>query len=263
MDYVTGSSGFIGSHLTKALKSKDIVTIPHKDITSFKYKPFKNFYFLSAYGNMFSHTEDEKIIQANVLDLIHVINQVKDFNFKSFVFMSTSSVRLKIQTMYSRTKRASEEILLSIMEKYKTPICIVRPLSVTGVGEQSEHLIPTLIRSCFEGEEVDFVPWPTHDFLDVDDLVNGLIALSEKQARGIYELGTGEKYSNRQVLPMVEKATGKKANVKQVSGLRSYDTTEWYSLNFKARRYGWTPKKTLEDSIKEQVEAYKKENKRK
>jgi len=258
MDYITGSHGFLGTHLLQALEGTEVTAIPHAKIKTIKLKPFESFFFLSAYGNMYSHKDNEKIIQANILDLISIVLQVDGGKFNSFVYMSTSSVKLPKQTMYSRTKKASEEVLLSFAEKYHKPFCIIRPFSVTGVGEQSEHLIPTLIRSCFEGEQVNLVPSPVHDFIDVDDVAAGIINLSQHRARGIFELGSGKKHTNRQVLELVEEATGKKANVNIVGQMRLYDTDNWVSSNFRARSYGWLPKKTLEQSIREQVEAYKK-----
>jgi UDP-glucose 4-epimerase len=257
MDYITGSHGFLGTHLLQALQGREVVAIPHEKIKTVKLKPFDNFYFLSTYGNMYFHKDDAKIIQANVSDLIKVITQVDGRPFNSFVYMSTSSVKLPKQTMYSRTKKAAEEILLSFAEKYKRPICIIRPYSITGVGEQKEHLIPTLIRSCFTGEKLTFVPSPTHDFIDIDDIVAGIINLSSHRARGVFELGTGKKYTNQEVLELVEKATGKKANVQRAIGqLRLYDGADWVSSNFRARSYGWLPQKTLEQSITEQVADY-------
>lgn len=256
MDYITGSHGFLGTHLLQALEDREVTPIPHAKIKTIKLQPFDNFFFLSTYGNMYFHNDDKKIIQANVLDLVKIILQVDGKPFNSFVYMSTSSVKLPKQTMYSRTKKAAEEILLSFAEKYHKPFCIIRPYSITGVGEQKEHLIPTLIRSCFEGEVVNFVPEPVHDFIDIEDVVAGIINLSSHRARGIFELGSGRKYTNRQVLEIVEKVTGRKANVNIVGQLRLYDNDDWVSSNFRARSYGWLPKKTLEQSITEQVKDY-------
>lgn len=255
-EYVTGASGFIGKHLTSKLDSP--IAIPHQEIKTTSLEQYNNFYFLSAYGNMAQHTEDGKIFKANIEDLLHVVRETDFTDINSFVFISTSSVNLPVQTMYSRTKRAAEEILLSLSEKYHAPILIIRPLSVTGVGEQKEHLIPTLIRSCIDGEEMDFVPEPTHDFVDVEDLVNGILFLRDRNAKGIFELGTGEQYTNERVKEIVELTTGEKANIRKVRSLRNYDTTNWVSRNNRARNMGWMPKKTLEESIEEMVEAYEK-----
>jgi len=201
------------------------------------------------------HDDDKKILQANILDLIHIL-ETMERDFKSFVFISTSSVRLPRQTMYSRSKKAAEEILLSYMEKYNLPVCIIRPFSITGVGEQKEHLIPTLIRSCMENELVNFVPEPAHDFIDVSDVVDGIINLSSRSARGIFELGTGKQVSNQTILDIIQEVTGKKANINVVDKMRDYDTNKWVSLNYKARGYGWLPRKTLEQSIQEMVKEY-------
>lgn len=255
MDYITGATGFIGSNLVKQLD--DYKAVPHFEIQKTDFSPAKRVFFLSAYGNMANHENENAIIRANILDLIHVLRSVDWSKINSFVFISTSSVRLRVQTMYSRTKKAAEEILLAYAEKYKAPITIIRPFSVTGVGEQENHLIPTIIRSIKDDTFINLAPDPKHDFIDIEDIVDGILNLSAHQARGVYELGTGESYSNKEVLRLVEKVMGKQANITLVSSLRPYDSDMWVSTNFRARGWGWYPSKTLEDSIKEMVDASK------
>lgn len=235
----------------------DPICVPHDELSTIKPIPYDYFYFLSSYGNLASQTETDKIIKANLSDVINVLN-ASDKNFKSFVYFSSSSVKLQHQTVYSRAKRAAEEVLLSFIESQQLPICIIRPYSVTGVGEQPQHLIPTLIRSCLLGERINFVPEPTHDFIDVSDVIEGVINLSFNKAKGIFELGSGKKYSNAEVLALVEKETGKKANINLVPSLRAYDNPNWVSTNFRSRSWGWIPQKTLEQSIHEMVIDFKK-----
>jgi len=257
MNYILGANGFIGQHLQKKVKC---VAIPHQKINTTAIEPFDNLFYLASYGNLIHQTDIKETIKANTLDVAKIIDQAVQHDFKSFVFISTSSVKLRIQTAYSRAKRAAEEILLAYLERYNKPICIIRPFSVTGVGEQAEHLIPKLIHSCVTGEQMNFVGHPTHDFIDVDDLVSGIINLSQHSARGVFELGTGKSYSNDQVLEIVEKVTGKKANINRVESLRKYDNENWVSTNYRSRSFGWTPQKTLEVSIKEMYESLKKTN---
>lgn len=252
---VTGSTGFLGSHLTKRLD--DFIAIPHDKIQTANLPSFDYFFFCSSYGNLITQTDEDAIFKANIEDLLKVLSQVKDMKFKSFVFISTSSVKLRIQTTYSRSKKAAEEILLAVMEKNDVPICIIRPYSITGFGEQHSHLIPTLIDAAFTGTQVNLVANPTHDYIDIDDLVDGIISLATHGARGIYELGTGKVTSNIEVLELVEKITGKKINVTFIDSMRPYDNENWVSTNYKARGWGWIPKKLLEQSIREQVDDYK------
>lgn len=253
---ITGSNGFLGSHLIKRLDG-EILKIPHNKIHSIKLPAFEMGFFLSSYGNMADQTDTAKTIKANITDLCDILDEAVKHQFKSFVFISTSSVKLRIQTTYSRCKKAAEEILLAYKEKYNLPITIIRPLSITGVGEQKQHLIPTLIRSCMTGETINFVREPKHDFIDVDDVIEGILSLSSHDTGGIFELGSGVSYSNQEVLELVEKVTDKKANVNIVPSLRSYDTTQWVSQNFRARGFGWLPRITLEQSITNMVKEYK------
>ena len=253
ISYISGSSGFIGSHLTKKL---DAIAIAHENLSLVKLKPFEYFYFLSSYGNMASHKDEDMIYQANVLDLLAVLKQAKDFKFKSFVFISSSSVQLKTQTTYSRAKRAAEEILLAFMEKHNLPVCIIRPFTCYGPGEQAEHLIPTILRSCFKGEQMNFVGEPVHDYIFIDDVVDGIISLSEHGARGIYQLGTSVQTTNQQVLSLIEEISGKKAKINKVDSMRAYDNKDWASYNFKARSFGWLPKVKLREGLEKVVADY-------
>lgn len=251
--YVTGASGFLGSYIIKKLASP--VSIPHDQIHTTKLTNFDYFYFLSSYGNLSSQQEDAKIIKANITDLTDILLQTNWAKVKSFVFVSTSSVKLTVQTMYSRCKRAAEEILLSFAQKYNAPVCIVRPFSITGVGEQKTHLIPRLIETCLTGTPIEFVGTPKHDYIDVRDVVVGILALAHAKAKGIFELGTGISYSNQQVLQLVEKLTGKRANIKP-GRAKLYDTKDWISRDFRARDYGWAPKIKLEETIGEMIANY-------
>lgn len=258
MDYITGSSGFIGSRLLTQLHklNRDVHTIPHEAIYTSKLDPFHSFYFLSSYGNLWNQQDIDETINANVYDLIHILRLAVKQQFRSFVYMSTSSVKLNVQTSYSRAKRAAEEIVLAYMEKYKLSMAIVRPFSVTGVGEQKDHLIPKLIHAAKTGEVINFVPQATHDYIDVDDVVEALINLSSHGVRGIYELGWGKEWTNDEVKQLVEKVTGKTIKTNIVTTMRPYDTDHWHSINFKSRSWGWQPVKPLEQSIRDMVAAY-------
>jgi len=121
--YVTGAGGFLGRHLAERLD--DFVSIPHEKIDKIKLRPYKRFFFLSTYGNMADHDNAYMTVKANVTDLAKILSQTDFENgVVSFLYTSTSSSIRKVHTLYSRSKRAAEEILLGYMEKYNAPICI-------------------------------------------------------------------------------------------------------------------------------------------
>lgn len=247
---LTGSGGFIGGLLGEKLRGigdGSTKFLQHKDIIHGHSYNSDRMFFLSTYGNMAHHDNHPMMINANVVNMLTVLNGFTGW----FCYMSSSSVTLPVQTPYSRTKRAAEELLQALPALQS---CIVRPFSVTGCGEQKEHLIPTLIRSCMEGEEMPFDPNPTHDFIDVEDVVFGLLHLASGKATGIFEFGNGQPISNDTVRGLVEEACGKKANIIISDKLRPYDNEDWY-----CRKPIFKPKKSLQQSISEMVEAYKRD----
>ena len=241
----TGSSGFIGQALCKELTKQGhlVQSLPRdwKEIPKFDW-----LFHLGAYGNMYYQDNRSEIFRVNVVRTFELLEATKFLEYEKFVYISSSSVTLPIQTLYSACKKAVEMLIAS----YNKPIVIIRPYSVTGVGEQKEHLIPILINAVFTGKRVDLVPDPKHDFIDIEDLVNTIIEAKQ----GIISAGSGISYSNQEVLEIVEDVIGRKANIHIVSSLREYDTTDWLS----PQCYG---KKSLEQSIKEMVKEYEKQRK--
>ena len=244
--YLLRGTGFIGSNLRKELPEyldlpRDWDFAPQAD----------NIFYLASYGNYYDQIGVEEIYKANLTEPIRLLNQLHDFN--SFVYISTSSVLLPTQTFYSASKGAMEELVRVWYGRFKTPVVCVRPSSVTGVGEQPQHLIPKLIRSCLYGESMPFVEEPTHDFIDVFDFVQGLLYVSNNIDRfkgKSVNISFGRSYSNQEVLKLVEEITGKKANIKMVESLRSYDAQNWEVPD----DLPFIPKKTLRQIIREMVE---------
>lgn len=247
-NYVTGANGFIGKHLAKRLYDQgNLVCIGHKLIHGYNFQPSKRFFFLSTYGNMSQHRDVEKMTTANVIDVLDVLN-ASDTEY--LVFLSSSSVTLRVETLYALGKRTAE----SLIQSRDIPYCIIRPYSVIGVGEQKEHLIPTLIRSCMEGKEMPFVPDAIHDFIDVEDVVDAILFLTDNRKTGIFELGHGVPVTNQEVLELVQSVCQNYANVRTVDNLRPYDNSTWYC---RKKIEGWQPKKSLLRSVNEMVDAYK------
>jgi dTDP-glucose 4,6-dehydratase len=181
----------------------------------------------------------------------------RNIPYKGFLNFSSSSVTLPYETFYSATKAAGERLVRAFVNKYDKPVFSVRPYTVIGVGEQSEHLVPKLIHSCLTQSEMPFVKDATHDFIGVNDLCNAVITLmqyADKLKGQIVDIGTGVSTTNNEVLKIVEKLTKKKANIKLVKSLRPYDTKDWKADPGVLELLGWIPHK-LESIIEDMVNA--------
>jgi len=104
---------------------------------------------------------------------------------------------------------------------------------------------------------MNFVPDATHDFVDVEDVITGLLTLSKIKATGIHEFGNGIAIENEEVLRLVEEVTGRKANIRKTEKLRDYDSPDWYCKSMCAY---WQPTKSLRQSITEMVAQYRNEH---
>lgn len=264
---LTGSKGFIGSHLKEKLlkQGHEVISLAHQALRDIEYlqdHPVGHVDYIihcAAYGNMSSHQDDREMIRANINNLYNLLDHTKYTEYKGFINVSSSSTLLDYTTMYSATKKAGEEIVNAFVNTYEKPVISVLPFTVIGKGEQENHLIPKLIDSCLNGTGMQFVGEPVHDYIGVDDFCEAVLFMLDNKiwlnlVSGLsIEVGTGTKTTNEEVLKIVENVTGKKANIERVDSLRGYDCEEWVSTDEVLKIIGWRAKQRLEDIIREMV----------
>lgn len=264
---VTGLNGFVGQHLKQALEKKKItvIGIPHDMFYTYEealprlieqYPPDYIFH-LASYGNMIDHQDDDGIIAANLYGTYKLLQATRHINYRAFINISTSSVLLSYQTLYSATKFGAEKLAEAIANKYEKPIVSVRPFSLYGEGEQETHLIPRIFRSCLFGEPLRLAPDPKHDWVYVKDFVQALIAIaiSSDLPSEPVQVGTGHAISNGSVLNYIERITGRAANLVDEIAPREYDTQDWFA--HPKNGYVFYSLTSLKDGLQKVYESYK------
>lgn len=262
---VSGWNGFIGQNLDKALRKAEysVVSVPRnifynmpEIIRFFDYHKPEFIIHTAAYGNKYDQMNDLETIYANIIATINLLEMTRDIPYKGFINVSSSSVMLPYETFYSATKSAGEQLVKAFVNKYNKPVFSVRPFTVIGKGEQSEHLIPTLIRSCRTGEEMPFVADSVHDYIGVTDLCSAILFLMQyaEQLKGEnIDIGTGKGTTNKEIKELIEAILGQKARIKETQSLRPYDTNNWIADTTMLEYLGWLPSQTIEGVIKEMV----------
>lgn len=227
----------------------------------------------------------EKYYKNNVLASINLFNTMVQHNVQKIVFSSSAAVYgepvytpidekhpKKPLNPYGENKSKVEEILKDYDAKYNLKSICLRYFNVAGadslsrIGEWHEpetHLIPNILKSIFEkdktfkifGTDYDtFDGTCIRDYVNVEDLAEAhylaYLYLKDNNKSEIFNLGTENGSSVKEVFETVEEITGKKINV-EIKPRRLGDAAILLANSSKAKEIlKWSPEHSLEDSIK-------------
>jgi nucleoside-diphosphate-sugar epimerase len=207
---ITGSKGFIGSHLEKHLTQKGyrVIGVDRGD-------PFPNatpnmqidYVFHLAGEKNASKVKNAKqsVSTADLLITNEVIHFAKKFNAKKVVLISTLGVygvagnlNEQLPTIatsdYTELKLAIEQVGLKEYLKSGLPISVARLSNIYGPNQSTEAIIPLLIEQMNARDAIKTGNTHTvRDFLFVEDLCAAfeMIAVTPKTAGEIFNIGSG------------------------------------------------------------------------
>tara|TARA_R110001592_G_scaffold18404_3_gene76420 strand:- start:2629 stop:3576 length:948 start_codon:yes stop_codon:yes gene_type:complete len=167
---------------------------------------------------------------------------------------------LEGSSYYSATKAASDLLVLAANRTFGLPYIITRTCNNYGSHQNKEKFLPTIIRSVKEGKEVPVYGdgKNVREWIDVKDNVQQLYNLMLSDLKNeIFNIGTGETYTNLDIIGMVGIIMKKPVKFKFVEDRLGHDKR--YALNSnKLNQYGFVDEyKTLTDFLKEEVKKLK------
>jgi nucleoside-diphosphate-sugar epimerase len=249
---VTGSSGFIGSHLCDALLAGGEELLGIDRVASTKVPTIETdlaapsgealdalagaevVWHLAARPGIRDRRPDIEAQRHrdNVVATARVLNAVPPQTH--LVVTSSSSVyggsrhggteRPSLETDplrprggYARSKVAMERLCLRRAER-GARVAIARPFTVAGEGQRPDMAIATWIESIRAGRTVTLLgsPTRTRDVADVRDVVRGLVAMADRGVSGVVNLGTGCAHSLTDIVRAVSEALNLPASVEIV-----------------------------------------------
>jgi len=166
---------------------------------------------------------------------------------------------------YDVSKSCADLITHAYYHTYRVPVVITRCGNIFGPGDFNfSRIIPDCFRSIVKNKVLairsdgKFI----RDYVYVDDIVNGYIALAEKM-RALKLYGEAFNFSDENpisVLNLVKKVyriSGKKPNHKVLNKAK-YEIKKQYLSSRKARKIlGWKPKNNLDQALRETFNWYK------
>jgi nucleoside-diphosphate-sugar epimerase len=219
---ITGSNGFIGSHLSDALISLGAVVFGiGLPIENHKVLPYKyigvnlagdkteiselvmnirpNYVFHLA--GLVNTNQDLGLVfptlENNLIASVNLLMSLTNVPCERVVITSSSEAPINFQSPnspYAASKLALIEYARMFNDFYELPTSIARPFMGFGPKQLKNKLIPLIILSLLKGE----VPKLSSgkricDFIYVNDIIRGLLlmALNEKASGSVIDLGMG------------------------------------------------------------------------
>jgi GDP-L-fucose synthase len=161
---------------------------------------------------------------------------------------------------YAIAKIAGIKLCESLNRQYGTRYVSVMPTNLYGPNDNydlaSSHVLPALIRKAHEAKlrgDAEYVVWgsgrPMREFLYVDDMADACVFLMEQGiADGIYNIGTGEDVTIRQLAETVMDVVGFAGGIVFDSGKPDGTPRKLLDVSRMAQ-LGWRAKTPLRDGI--------------
>jgi dTDP-glucose 4,6-dehydratase len=291
---VTGSQGFIGSHLVSALldRGDEVIVIDaltyagdpeanrtrsgfrliRADLCSFGLSGFKvdTVFHLAAESHVDRSIEGDalKFVRTNVLGTTRVLETLGK---AKLIHVSTDEVtgdrwkredanensRIEASSPYSASKAAAELLVQSFSRTYAIPAVVVRPCNVYGPRQHSEKFIPRAITYGLAGKPIPiYGDGQQHrQWMYVTDCVRGLIAASERGKLGqCYCLSTFGSRTNIEIAERVAYKT--KTSIERVRDRPGHDMRYAQSAALAQRELGWEARVPFEQGLEQTLTWY-------
>ena len=228
-----------------------------------------------------------EFINSNVLGVYNLLELIKNkkirhmqqaWEYKTPLFLqiSTDEVfgdiengffkeedRHKPSNPYAASKSAAEQLLVAWARTYQIPYIITRTTNNYGPRQHPEKLIPRTITNLLENKKVPIHGSGTYvrNWIHVQDNVEAIYRiLNEGLENNWYHIASEEELSVKEIVSKIASKFNKNfLDIADFSSDRSGADVR-YALDYsKTKSLNWEPRRTLDTSLEEMIEYYKKE----
>ncbi len=304
---VTGGAGFLGSHLVKKLRERgcENIFIPliEKynliDIEAIKRlyrdaKPDIVIHLAAVVGGIGANRANPgKFFYDNIIMGTQMMEQARQFGIEKFVALGTiccypkfTPVPFKEEDLWNGYPEETnapyglaKKMLLVQSQAYKQQYgfnsIFLMPVNLYGPGDnfdpKSSHVIPALIKKCFDAQTKGLSPkgtvpeitvWgtgkPTREFLYVEDAAEGIFLATEKYNKSDpVNLGAGFEISIKDLVKLIAKLTGFKGKIIWDKSKPDGQPRRCLDTSRAEKEFGFKAKTPFDEGLRKTIEWYR------
>jgi nucleoside-diphosphate-sugar epimerase len=283
---ITGSSGFVGKHLTRYLRGKGFETIgvdiaPDADVVGdvtnhgFVFQrladvEFDSIIHLAALADIKKTTEDPfSTYSVNDFGTLNLLELASRKKVSRFVYASSANVYgvpvdrpateatpFNPRLPYDYSKVIGEMLVRSYCIHKKLNICITRSWLLFGEWEPPTRAIPRFVRSCLSNLPIQLynggqdVTDPT--YAENYGRVVELVLTKDESSNEAFNVGSGNKMSVREIAEKIKSITSSSSELKLLPPRTEFESepqVSFPSIEKLRRKLGYEPMVNFDEGI--------------
>ena len=238
-----------------------------------KFKPSIIIHLAAQAGVRYSLEVPRKYISSNIVGTFNIIELAHKLKTKHLLIASSSSVygsnksksfketdKTDTQmSIYAATKKSTESIAHSYSSLWKLPITMLRFFTVYGPWGRPDMAYYLFVDAIFRNKPIKVFNngFMERDFTYIDDIVLGIKAAIKKNHNlKIYNLGNNRSERLLDVVSIIEKRIGKKANIK-LEPMQLGDVENTFAdIDMARRELGFNPSYNIGEGIEKFIDWY-------
>lgn len=182
-----------------------------------------------------------------------------DFNYG---YLSENITPLKNKSLHGQCKASLFETAQIFCQQNDIDFKWPRIFNLYGPNEKPQRLMPSVINSCLNGEDVkvsDCLKF--QDYLHVEDTARGIVDVFESDVQGAVNICSGKPVQLRYIVNKIAELTDFKGKILWGAVPAAFGDDLVVGNNEKLKSIGWTPKYTLDEGLKATIDWWKNYNK--
>ena len=270
---VSGSDGFLGSHICGLLEKRGIEVIP-LDITNgydlskpdvFETLPQADHFIHLAnlvYVPM-SYEKPYAFYRINYMTTLNALEYCRKNNAhliyaSSYIYGAPQYLPVDENhpvcpfNPYAQTKVICEKMCDGYHRDFGVKVSILRPFNLYGTGQKGKLLIPEIVGQLKEGKsQIQLkAATPRRDYINVVDVAGAFVAcIDDKYEYGVYNVCSGESVSVREITEIINKHLKNKVEFVFSESDRPNEVDETRGRCDKLKSIGWKQTMSFEEGI--------------